>query len=620
MAPQSSLGFLSSLTIRAKIGLGFGVALLALLIVSATSTLSLLNIESTFIEFEDLVQDEANVVTIEEHIATARFNIKSYISDNDEKFAQNTAHAMEEAHKTIKKTLDTVENPERLAIFRKLDTELTSYENIFLQVKALQEQRNTLVTGQLNTLGGQIRQSITKIMESSYRAQDTEAAYLAGRSQEKLMLMRFYVQKFLLENESTYLEKVEEQKKAFKTELENLSSNLQNRQRRNLAKDAIEKFELYSKAFSEVSTTILKRNDLMKGGLDVIGPKVIQEVSYVLESIRKDELALEKGLEHTISNGLNFNMLLSIFGTLSVLGCAIVITNSITRPVGNMVSTLEGVSHNLAASSSQMKTSSVSLQHITSTASEQCGTAASATEEAGSNVQAVASASEELSSSIREITHRVTDSNRIAQEAVVEAQSTSAAVGKLSEAAERIGNVISIISDIAEQTNLLALNATIEAARAGEAGKGFAVVASEVKQLAEQTGQSAGEIQTNIQAIQTTTTDAVTAIQRIDKTIQLISEATTAIASAVQEQESATAEISRNAQEAATGSTMASDNVGQVMGAVANANQSATEVDDVANNLTQQASKLEEQVNAFKRMVKATNNASAANDDRAAAA
>jgi methyl-accepting chemotaxis protein len=62
---------------------------------------------------------------------------------------------------------------------------------------------------------------------------------------------------------------------------------------------------------------------------------------------------------------------------------------------------------------------------------------------------------------------------RIADEAATQAGETTAKVKILSEAAQKIGMVVTIISDIASQTNLLALNATIEAARAGEAGKGF---------------------------------------------------------------------------------------------------------------------------------------------------
>jgi methyl-accepting chemotaxis protein len=112
----------------------------------------------------------------------------------------------------------------------------------------------------------------------------------------------------------------------------------------------------------------------------------------------------------------------------------------------------------------------------------------------------------------------------MAGRSVGEAQCTDTSVRELVDAADRIGEVVRLISNIASQTNLLALNATIEAARAGDAGKGFAVVASEVKSLASETGKATEEITRQIAAIQAATNNVVEAIKGIGSTIGRVNE------------------------------------------------------------------------------------------------
>ncbi|MFM7777307.1 MAG: methyl-accepting chemotaxis protein, partial [Alphaproteobacteria bacterium] len=134
----------------------------------------------------------------------------------------------------------------------------------------------------------------------------------------------------------------------------------------------------------------------------------------------------------------------------------------------------------------------------------------------------VAAAAEELTATVASVSEQIRASATIAAQAVTDASRTDAIVQGLSGAAEKIGDVVKLITAIAGQTNLLALNATIEAARAGEAGKGFAVVASEVKALATQTAKATDEISRQVQEIRNTSTEAVTAIQGIAAVVQRI--------------------------------------------------------------------------------------------------
>ncbi|MGI6655635.1 MAG: methyl-accepting chemotaxis protein [Desulfobulbus sp.] len=178
---------------------------------------------------------------------------------------------------------------------------------------------------------------------------------------------------------------------------------------------------------------------------------------------------------------------------------------------------------------------------------------AAASEQAATNVNAVAAAMEEMSATVREIASNSETARGIAHKASTEANSTAERVNLLGNAVNEIGKVTEVITEISEQTNLLALNATIEAARAGESGKGFAVVANEIKELARQTAEATGDIKDKIEAIQSTTSDAVTEINRIAGIIGEVNEIVTAIASAVEEQSAASSEIASNLHQASLG-------------------------------------------------------------------
>jgi methyl-accepting chemotaxis protein len=164
------------------------------------------------------------------------------------------------------------------------------------------------------------------------------------------------------------------------------------------------------------------------------------------------------------------------------------------------------------------------------------------------DLNSVAAAAEEMAVSINEISKQVAHVTVSVQAAVDRATETDGKVAGLSAAADKIGDVVRIITDIAGRTNLLALNATIEAARAGEAGKGFAVVAGEVKALAAQTARATDQIRAQIVAIRGATGEAVTAVQEVGAAIGEVEAVASAIAAAVELQAAATREITNSVQ------------------------------------------------------------------------
>lgn len=253
----------------------------------------------------------------------------------------------------------------------------------------------------------------------------------------------------------------------------------------------------------------------------------------------------------------------------------------------------------VSSASTELQTTAQSMSSIAEETSGQATSVAAATEEATTNVATVSSATEQLSSSIGDISTRISQASSNSRQAVDEVSRTEGQMEQLAQTAEKIGEVISMISDIAEQTNLLALNATIESARAGEAGKGFAVVASEVKALATETAKATDSISGLIKEIQEQTRTSVISIGDIGSIIARISETSVEIAAAMEQQDTATREIAQNVSEASRGTQAVSESIAGVTQASQETGAAASQVTMAAGELSNQAARLKIEVDGF---------------------
>jgi methyl-accepting chemotaxis protein len=190
-------------------------------------------------------------------------------------------------------------------------------------------------------------------------------------------------------------------------------------------------------------------------------------------------------------------------------------TQSITRPINNIVSTMNEGSNQTAAASNQLAAAS---QQLSEGSAEQ----ASSIEETSSTLQETTAMLQQNNANIKQATQLSEHTREAAEKGTQEMQAMINAISEVKKSSDQIAKIIKVIDDIAFQTNILALNAAIEAARAGEAGMGFAVVAEEVRTLAGRSAQAAkdttGMIETNIEL----SGNSVTATQKVNHALNEI--------------------------------------------------------------------------------------------------
>ena len=194
----------------------------------------------------------------------------------------------------------------------------------------------------------------------------------------------------------------------------------------------------------------------------------------------------------------------------------------------------------LGDASEQLTTSVNQVAHASSSVAANVSQVASGTEEANQattqtsnaltmleeKVKIVQSNTEALATLAQTANEQTNKGQETIRQAVNQMQTIGAssdqvdkAVSKVAIGAQKISEIVGLISGIAGQTNLLALNAAIEAARAGEQGRGFAVVAEEVRKLAEQSQVAATQIIGMISENEVDINQAVTAVQEANRNI-----------------------------------------------------------------------------------------------------
>jgi methyl-accepting chemotaxis protein len=224
---------------------------------------------------------------------------------------------------------------------------------------------------------------------------------------------------------------------------------------------------------------------------------------------------------------------------------------------------------------------------------------AEATSEQASSLEEISASLEEINSLTGNNADNAKSGLKLADQAVIAVDEGNSAMEKMNKAMESIlkssqetGKIIKTIDEIAFQTNLLALNAAVEAAHAGDAGKGFAVVAEEVKNLALRSAEAAKNTNVLIEEAGHNSETGSRIVEQVTKSFSEMKEQFNKVKSIVNE-------ISASSDEQAHGVNQISTGVGEMNRVTQQNAANAEESASAAEELNSQAAELKSMVNSF---------------------
>lgn len=327
---------LKKMSLSCKIGCGFGVVLLLMIVVSAVAWRDLKACTDHFHDYRALARHANIAGRLQAKALMIELSVKDFLDTENDKDVEE----MEKYHKQMKEFLtearEEITEPERVALIAKQNTDAEAYDETFAKVVQLTRERKRIEKDVLVPLGPSMETDLASFMESVKDGGDAENAYQAGIALRHMLLGRLYVSRFITLNDKA----MENLARSELTEMQNQAAELQralaNPQHQAMIGKVMAESSRYLEGFDKLAQNVYARNDLVANKLDVLGAAMAEDVETIKLSLIKEQDAIGPAVMALASNSVRTVLLTALAALGLGLASAYLILRAIIGPVRKM--------------------------------------------------------------------------------------------------------------------------------------------------------------------------------------------------------------------------------------------------------------------------------------------
>jgi methyl-accepting chemotaxis protein len=343
MPDAFSLGrFIADRRIGTKIGAGFAAVLLILAISSTMAWLAFNQVSEAMNRYGFLVANSSIFRDIDLAVANYRGQAREYIYSNDEATADLAVKDAEALRKLITVGLGRVVNVERHALLEDIAKQEQSYTAGFTRARA-SNQEQSKVMADLDTVGRQMTDGFSSMLDSGAQARKPEVSALAAEGRRLGLVARLDADKRLNAHDDDAGKSVQEGLSDLRQTLARLDAATKDSDINTAVSSQAALVERWQTAFQRAATLDSEQLTLLNGPMREAGEALSADAGKAKDANLADQATTEQQALATIASGDSRVAVLGVAGLAIGIVLAWFIGRGISQPVVRMCAAMRAL-------------------------------------------------------------------------------------------------------------------------------------------------------------------------------------------------------------------------------------------------------------------------------------